>query len=265
MTFELYEKIQTHILAVQFTGGREQAIEICKAIGRGSSYIPPTKADAQEYIVFPSLLGERRLAVGEWLVQLADEQFISYRNEAFVAEYAKPIPDEDHRLIRHARHELDLLVNEEADFKESIMKTIKGFTSYRGHSGSSAAMAIHMVNDLLQNKNLLPLTSDPDEWILHEGKQYGVDYDLWQNKRNLQAISKDGGKTFYLTGEMEGQDEVKYYNSAPPGGIAPEIEDEIDPLEVDRRIEEGEDPLEVLNDYEASKKEKIDGTDGNLS
>ncbi len=95
-------------------------------------------------------------------------------------------------LVDHAKRELALAGNDEA-FDESIIKAVEAFASY-GHSGGSASVGIYILNDLLQFKNLMPLTDNPDEWIL-------ISEDVWQNKRNPEAFSNDGGITYYLLSE----------------------------------------------------------------
>lgn len=96
-------------------------------------------------------------------------------------------------LVEHAKKELELLPETDVEFKESIVKAIQGFVTY-GHSGGSAGVAIHMIHDLLQGKNLSPLTDDPKEWM-------SVDVALWQSTRCHEAFSHDGGKTYYLLSE----------------------------------------------------------------
>lgn len=96
-------------------------------------------------------------------------------------------------LVEHAKRELDLLPETDEEFKASIINSIAAFTSY-GHSGGSASVAIPMLYDLLQHKNLSPLTKNPNEW-----NECGPG--VWQNNRNGEAFSKDGGKTYYLLSE----------------------------------------------------------------
>ena len=99
-------------------------------------------------------------------------------------------------LVDHARKELALL-GEEPDTIDWFCRVVEEFASY-GHSGGSASVCIPMLNELLQFKNLTPLTDNPDEWLYH-GPDYGGP--IWQNIRNSEAFSKDGGKTYYLLSE----------------------------------------------------------------
>lgn len=95
-------------------------------------------------------------------------------------------------LVEHAKRELALLNNDDA-FNDSLIKAVEGFVTY-GHSGSSASVGIGMLNALLNFKNLTPLTDNPDEWMT-------VGPESWQNCRNPEAFSNDGGKHHYFLSE----------------------------------------------------------------
>jgi hypothetical protein len=98
-------------------------------------------------------------------------------------------------LVEHARTELNL-IGEEPETIDGYLRVVQAFADM-GHSGGSASVAIPVLHELLQFKNLRPLTDDPDEWFYH-GPDMG---DCWQNKRNGEAFSNDGGKTYYLLSE----------------------------------------------------------------
>lgn len=98
-------------------------------------------------------------------------------------------------LIEHAKRELEILGESDEDFKQMIIRTVGAFASY-GHSGGSASVAIPMINDLLQFKNLTPLTNNPKEWNK-------VGPNIWQSCRCPEAFSDDGGKTYHLNSERE--------------------------------------------------------------
>lgn len=104
-----------------------------------------------------------------------------------------PTDLEEGNLVRHARRELALIDNDE-DFNLSIIEAVRAFSKY-GHSGGSASVAIPLLFDLLQFKNITPLTDDPDEWQ-DRSEESGVP--MWQSKRNPAAFSEDGGETYYL-------------------------------------------------------------------
>lgn len=95
-------------------------------------------------------------------------------------------------LVNHARRELEI-IGEEPEFVEGYLKVIQAFADM-GHSGGSASVAIPTINALLQFKNLAPLTNDPSEWN-------EVGYGMWQNSRNSEAFSDNGGVTHYLLSE----------------------------------------------------------------
>lgn len=105
-------------------------------------------------------------------------------------------PMEESNLVRHARRELELL-GEEEETVDGYLRMIEIFTGM-GHSGGSASVFIPTLNALLQFKNLKPLTDNPEEWN-DVGEQSG--YPLSQSKRNSEAFSEDGGKTYYLLSE----------------------------------------------------------------
>lgn len=104
-------------------------------------------------------------------------------------------------LVEHARRELEI-VGEDPETISGLLKVIQAFADM-GHSGGSASVAIPMINRLLQFKNLSPLTDDPEEWFEHEAARWDGLNSIWQNKRNSEAFSRDGGKTYYLLSETK--------------------------------------------------------------
>jgi hypothetical protein len=102
-------------------------------------------------------------------------------------------------LVQHAETEL-WLIGEEPEMIDWYCSVIREFASY-GHSGGSASVTIPVLNRLLQHKNLSPLTDDPAEWIDQSGLSSSP---LWQNSRNSEAFSYDGGETYYLLPEYRG-------------------------------------------------------------
>ncbi len=107
-------------------------------------------------------------------------------------------PDqEESNLVSHARRELELAGND-PEFNDCLIGAVKAFANY-GHSGGSASVAIPILVDLLQFRNLTPLTNDPNEWMKIEEEIGGPS--LWQSRRNSEAFSNDGGKTYRLTSQ----------------------------------------------------------------
>ena len=102
-------------------------------------------------------------------------------------------------LVNHAKREL-ATINEDPETTKSIVKMVEIFADM-GHSGGSASVAIAMLTELLEFRNLSPLTDNPDEWFFHGEDMWGAPGGIWQNKRNGEAFSPDGGKTYYLISE----------------------------------------------------------------
>lgn len=102
-------------------------------------------------------------------------------------------------LVEHARRELEL-IGEEPGVIDWYVKVIQAFADF-GHSGGSASVTIPVLNKLLQFKNLSALTDDPDEWTHIQGEMWPEPGGIYQNRRDSEAFSKDGGKTYYLLSE----------------------------------------------------------------
>lgn len=111
-------------------------------------------------------------------------------------------------LYNHAERELRKagLFDDDSDYGGAIGDAVLALVSVfeaQGHSGYSGSMTIDLLSRLLRFENLMPLTSDPDEWIYHEAEVYGVEDGLWQNARRPSAFSHDGGKTYYLVDDPD--------------------------------------------------------------
>ena len=102
-------------------------------------------------------------------------------------------------LVDHARRELEL-IGEEPETVEGYIRVIQAFADM-GHSGGSASVAIPTLERLMSYKNLSPLTDDPAEWFFHDAEMWDGKNGVWQNLRNSEAFSHDGGKTYYLLSE----------------------------------------------------------------
>lgn len=119
--------------------------------------------------------------------------------KTFLRSMRRAVPlDPDSNLVNHARRELQIL-GEDEDTIEGYLRVIQAFADM-GHSGGSAFIAIPTINELLQFKNLKPLTNDPTEWMFHDNGTFPPS-GVWQNTRNGEAFSHDGGKTYYLLSE----------------------------------------------------------------
>ena len=113
-------------------------------------------------------------------------------------------------LVEHARHELELLGEDEA-FSASLVAAVAAFASF-GHSGGSAMIAREQLNTLLQFKALTPLTDRADEWT-DRSEMTGAP--LWQSTRDSESFSGDGGRTYYVLSDDPGPDgQQPVYTSA---------------------------------------------------
>ena len=106
-----------------------------------------------------------------------------------------PVVKQESHLVQHARRELNA-INEDPETVEGYLKVIQAFSDMR-HSGTSAAHAIGTLALLFSYQNLSPLTDDPEEWM-HIAKDVAGQPNLWQNRRNPEAFSTDGGQTYKL-------------------------------------------------------------------
>ena len=122
------------------------------------------------------------------------------------------LPKEESNLVKHARREL-ILLGEDAETINGYLKVVQAFADI-GHSGGSASVAIPTINALLQYKNLKPLTDDIHEWN-HVGDATPESPNIWQNTRNSEAFSNDGGKTYYLLSECNRRRPKKMHDSVP--------------------------------------------------
>jgi len=104
-------------------------------------------------------------------------------------------------MVDHARRELEIL-GEDDDTIEMYLKVIQAFAD-GGHSGGSAMCAIPVINKLLLQENLCPLTDDPSEWMYVGEEVWGEPGGIWQSTRRYDAFSNDRGKTYYLLDERK--------------------------------------------------------------
>lgn len=78
-------------------------------------------------------------------------------------------------------------------------------------------VAIPTIYQLLKQKNLTPLTDSPNEWLFHDEDTWGAPGGIWQNIRNGEAFSHDGGKTYYLVSEGNSNTAPKYISESRKG------------------------------------------------
>jgi hypothetical protein len=96
----------------------------------------------------------------------------------------------DHPTVMHARYELEL-IGEDPRIIDWYCSVLAKWSEL-GHSGSSAELTADTLHRLMKGENLAPLTADPLEW---EDRSDISGYPLWQNLRNTQIFSTDGGAT----------------------------------------------------------------------
>lgn len=104
----------------------------------------------------------------------------------------------DSNLVRHAITELDLIGEtsyEEPSMRKAVLDIVRVF-SEQGHSGSSAAWCVGIVEKVLRFQPLSPLTDNSAQWMeVTEG--------LWQSRRDPEAFSDDAGKTYSRNSEPD--------------------------------------------------------------
>lgn len=106
---------------------------------------------------------------------------------------------EESQLYQHAKTELESvgLLDQDSDYDgmlgEAVLALVEVFAQ-QGHSGASAGMTLALFSKVAAYEALSPITDNPDEWYQHEEE-------LWQNKRQGNAFSHDGGKHYYVLDE----------------------------------------------------------------
>lgn len=112
---------------------------------------------------------------------------------------------EESPLVTHARRELRIL-GEDPTTIRGLARVVQAFADM-GHSGSSAHHCAAYLDKLLRYQPLSDLTDDPGEWIDRHAEGM-TPTPLWQSKRNSEAFSTDGGKTYYLLSEQEAAGDI---------------------------------------------------------
>lgn len=108
-------------------------------------------------------------------------------------------------LVAHARRELRIL-GEDRWVTNGLCRVVQAFADM-GHSGGSAPHAITYLERLLKYQPLSDLTDDPSEWIdRHAEGLFPTPF--WQSKRNPEAMSTDGGATYYLLSEQTASGDI---------------------------------------------------------
>ncbi|WP_086562023.1 hypothetical protein [Streptomyces africanus] len=108
-------------------------------------------------------------------------------------------------LVAHARRELRI-IGEDPDTIRGLCRVVQAFADM-GHSGGSAHFAALYLDKLLRYQPLSDLTDDAGEWIDRHAEGM-TQSPLWQNKRNSEAFSTDGGKIYYLLSEQQAAGDI---------------------------------------------------------
>jgi len=99
---------------------------------------------------------------------------------------------QESELVAHARREL-ATIGETPELTEGYLDVIRAFEKMQ-LDGGSVSIGIAVIAGILEFQNLSPLTDNPEEWCQH-------DETTWQNRRNGEAFSTDGGRTYTLLSE----------------------------------------------------------------
>jgi hypothetical protein len=109
-------------------------------------------------------------------------------------------------LVRHAKYELSNagLFDPDSDYDGQIGVAVMGLIDTiagQGHSGASIGYTVWLFNRLVAFKPLTPLTDNPNEWL--DVADYMDGQAVWQSRRQSDAFSNDGGKTYYTLDDPE--------------------------------------------------------------
>lgn len=138
-----------------------------------------------------------------------------------------PRPSTESNLVAHARRELRI-AGEDNNMIRGLCKVVQAFADM-GHSGSSAHAAAHYLDALLRFQPLTDLTDNPGEWIDRHAEGM-TSSPLWQSKRNSEAMSTDGGKTYTLLSEQTAAGDLATTplhrsKPVPQDGEAPKVDE----------------------------------------
>jgi hypothetical protein len=103
-------------------------------------------------------------------------------------------------LIERAKAELARL-SEDPDLVEPLLKVVRVFQE-QGFDPLARGFAVEYLHLLLREKPLTVLTDDPAEWEPFSDR-VGGDAVFWRSRRDPDAVSKNGGKTFWLRSDAQ--------------------------------------------------------------
>lgn len=99
-------------------------------------------------------------------------------------------------IFDHAKSELEFSGESKAVIN-SYLNCIEVMQDLK-RNGVSVNEALVNIAKLMMMQNITELSSDPDEWELA-----GPSQNIWQSKRNAEAFSTDGGRTYYILSERD--------------------------------------------------------------
>lgn len=112
----------------------------------------------------------------------------------------------ENTFLERVKYEVEFvgLLDKDSDYEGGIGRAVIELAetfSKQGHSGFSASYVGSIFYALIQDKALTPLTNEPEEWedvsaTMYSPEQIAAGQKMWQNKRDLAAFSRDGGKTW---------------------------------------------------------------------
>lgn len=146
----------------------------------------------------PTLEGVMHVSYGDYVIKGVQGEFYPCKPDIFLETYSE-VEEGTSNLVVYARRELEL-IGEDEDVIEWYLTVIQAFSDH-GHSGESAFVTTNVIHDLLRYKPLSSLTNDPDEWQFITEDVWGIADGVWQSRRDGEAFSNDGGKTYYLLSE----------------------------------------------------------------
>lgn len=106
------------------------------------------------------------------------------------------------KLEKYAEYEMKRagLYDKDADYggmiPEAVMNIVRAYGKAGHSSCGSHALTMAIFNKVIEFKPLTPLTTDPSEWNEVIETRNSI-RQLWQNRRDREVFSEDGGKTAY--------------------------------------------------------------------
>ncbi len=142
--------------------------------------------------------------------ELVEEETPDPVEEPVEEETPEPVEEETEEkkepsiLIIHARRELEA-IGENPESIECYICAIQAIADL-GQPETISSVVIPTITALIEFKNLSPLTDSPDEWNYISDLVCGEYQGVWQNVRNTEVFSVDGGKTRYSLHQTEKQE-----------------------------------------------------------